>query len=186
VVDDGRALRSCPRLYALAMVSPESRVGDKAALRRHYRALRRGVDDPAGRSRAICDRLIEHPAVVSASVVMVFDAIVGEPDLGGLRVWCAERGISVVVPEQEPDPAVIDVVVVPGVAFSVSGDRLGQGQGWYDRFLERLAPGAVAIGVAFAEQIAASLPTEDHDRRMDLVITDLGPASAVHPGQDSS
>jgi 5-formyltetrahydrofolate cyclo-ligase len=146
----------------------------KSELRRRYRTLRRGIDDPVERSERICAALLEHRAVVAAGTVMVFDAIIGEPDLGGLRRWCEQRGIEIVVPEEEPDPDSVDVIIVPGVAFTPNGDRLGQGGGWYDRFLERVPDGVVTIGVAFAEQIVDVLPLEAHDRRLDAVLCDDG------------
>jgi 5-formyltetrahydrofolate cyclo-ligase len=61
---------------------------------------------------------------------------------------------------------------VPGVAFTAAGHRLGQGGGWYDRFLSGLRPGVARIGVCFAECLVDELPTEAHDVIMDLVITD--------------
>ena len=60
----------------------------------------------------------------------------------------------------------------PGLAFTADGRRLGQGGGHYDRFLPRLRAGCVTIGAAFAEQLVDDLPTEPHDVRLDLVVTD--------------
>jgi len=48
-------------------------------------------------------------------------------------------------------------------------DRIG---GHYDRFLPRLRPGCRTVGAGFAEQLVADLPTEPHDVRLDLVVTD--------------
>ncbi|GAB4544336.1 MAG: 5-formyltetrahydrofolate cyclo-ligase [Phycisphaerales bacterium] len=68
----------------------------------------------------------------------------------------------------------IGVVLVPGVAFTKDGHRLGRGGGFYDRFLETLlALGAsrpVFVGVCYEEQVVHSLPTEAHDVPMDTVI----------------
>lgn len=76
-------------------------------------------------------------------------------------------------PTGEPvDPDAIDVVLVPGLAFTRDGRRLGQGGGFYDRFLPRLRPDCVTIGVCFAEQIVDDLTTEPHDRIVDRVVTD--------------
>ena len=112
--------------------------------------------------------------MVAATTVMIFDAIIGEPDLGGLRRHCENRGVVVVVPEEDPDPTGVDVVVVPGVAFTAAGDRLGQGGGWYDRFLARIGDDTVTIGVGFFQQIVEALPVEAHDRCLDAVLTDTG------------
>ena len=68
-------------------------------------------------------------------------------------------------------PQGFDAILVPGIAFDESGNRLGQGGGWYDRVLAE-APRALKIGVAFECQIVAQLPRESHDVRMDFVITE--------------
>ena len=144
--------------------------GTKAELRSHYRQLRRGLPDQDVRSAVICGRLEAHTP--DTGTVMVYDAVPGEVDLHRFAEHCRNLGLTVVVPEEEPDPATIDLVVVPGVAFTTSGHRLGQGGGWYDRFLTGLRPGVMRIGVCFAECLVDELPTEDHDVTMDLVITD--------------
>ena len=80
--------------------------------------------------------------------------------------------------EPAPDPARriadedIDLVLVPGVAFTAAGDRLGRGRGHYDRFLPRLRPAAQTVGVCFRERLLPSLPTEAHDRRLDHVVAE--------------
>ena len=66
-----------------------------------------------------------------------------------------------------PSPA---VVLTPGVAFTPEGGRLGQGGGYYDRFLARFS--GVSIGLAYSCQIARSLPRSHHDYPMDYVITE--------------
>ncbi len=64
-------------------------------------------------------------------------------------------------------PDQIDVAVIPGVAFTKAGDRLGQGGGFYDRLQPLPCP---TWGAAFDCQILPSLPVEGHDRRVDRVI----------------
>jgi 5-formyltetrahydrofolate cyclo-ligase len=66
-----------------------------------------------------------------------------------------------------------DVVLVPLLGFDRTGNRLGQGQGHYDRTLGALrATGPVlAVGAAFAAQEVASIPVEPHDQRLDWIIT---------------
>ena len=64
----------------------------------------------------------------------------------------------------------IDVVVVPGMAFDKSHNRLGRGAGYYDRILKRLKH-STRIGLAFDFQYLNSIPVEQHDIRMDMIIT---------------
>lgn len=71
----------------------------------------------------------------------------------------------------ELDPAAIDAVLLPGVAFSLDGHRLGRGGGYYDATLAAL-PRALRVGLAFELQIVAALPAEPHDARVDAVATE--------------
>ncbi len=62
------------------------------------------------------------------------------------------------------------VLVVPLLAFTPYGDRLGQGGGHYDRWLSEHS-GTVAIGMGFDSQMVEELPTEPHDMKMDAIVT---------------
>ena len=59
-------------------------------------------------------------------------------------------------------PHELDIVVVPGLAFTEAGARLGYGGGYYDRFLP-LCTHAKILAAAFAEQILPQVPTDEHD-----------------------
>ena len=80
----------------------------------------------------------------------------------------------------EPDPSLdpivpmeeIDLVVLPGVGFDPRGNRLGQGGGYFDRFLSRLPAKVPRIGLAFDRQILERIPTDSHDQPVDLVLTE--------------
>lgn len=58
-------------------------------------------------------------------------------------------------------------VLVPGLAFTLSGQRLGRGGGYYDRFLSGRPEGVRAVGVCFDFQVHESLPTTGHDAGVD-------------------
>lgn len=68
----------------------------------------------------------------------------------------------------------LDVFVVPGVAFTRGGARLGRGGGYYDATLALRGPGAVCVGVSFECCLVDELPVEPHDVPMDLVVTERG------------
>ena len=63
-----------------------------------------------------------------------------------------------------------DVLLVPIVGFTDNGERLGQGGGHYDRWLEA-HPETIAIGMAWDCQKRDRLPVEGHDRRLHAVVT---------------
>ena len=62
------------------------------------------------------------------------------------------------------------VWIVPGLAFSRSGARLGYGGGWYDRFLAKSSPSSISLGVAYPFQIVDDLPLEPHDLPLSGVV----------------
>lgn len=65
----------------------------------------------------------------------------------------------------------IDLIIVPGVAFTKNGNRLGRGKGFYDRFLNTLPPRTKKIGLAYDIQIIENLPTTPQDFPVDAVVT---------------
>ncbi|HRY30134.1 MAG TPA: 5-formyltetrahydrofolate cyclo-ligase [Elusimicrobiota bacterium] len=64
----------------------------------------------------------------------------------------------------------IDLMVVPGAAFTPQKHRLGSGGGYYDRVLENF-PASKTAGFAFSVQLAPRLPVEPHDRRVGVLVT---------------
>lgn len=60
--------------------------------------------------------------------------------------------------------------LVPGVAFDMSGMRLGRGKGYYDRYFEN--KDVLKVGIAWSQQIIEHIPFEQHDCQMDFIITE--------------
>ena len=90
---------------------------------------------------------------------------------------CVLTGMyGILEPDTETTCAVnaefIDLVVVPGVVFSLNKYRIGYGAGYYDRFLARLKPECTKVGLAFDIQIEDIVPVEEHDIAMDIIITE--------------
>lgn len=90
--------------------------------------------------------------------------------MSGLRNPVSETS----VPVEE-----IALVVVPGLGFDSSGNRLGHGGGYYDRFLASPLLKAKRCGFAFEQQIVAHIPHNDKDQAMDFWVTDKQAISAV-------
>lgn len=99
---------------------------------------------------------------------LVFHAVAGPGDL---------RTGSFGVREPDPsrcaalDAAEADIILVPGLAFTTDGRRLGRGRGFYDRVLAQLPARVLKVGICFGGQLVDDLPVEDHDRRVDLVLS---------------
>jgi len=64
----------------------------------------------------------------------------------------------------------LDLIIVPGVAFDRAGHRIGRGGGFYDRLLPQYR--AVRAGICFGFQCLQTVPAQEHDVRMDWVVTE--------------
>ncbi|MCF7846302.1 MAG: 5-formyltetrahydrofolate cyclo-ligase [Candidatus Peribacteraceae bacterium] len=79
-------------------------------------------------------------------------------------------GINCPVPEAPKVPlAEIDLLVVPGLAFDLAGNRLGRGGGYFDRVLEKFS--GVSVGLAFDFQIILDIPAEKFDQKVSKILT---------------
>ena len=87
----------------------------------------------------------------------------------------AERGQKFLEPPRDAPVARrgdLDLVLVPALAVTPDGQRLGQGSGFYDVTLPDVCPPALSVVVAYSFQLLGELPLEAHDVACDLVITD--------------
>jgi 5-formyltetrahydrofolate cyclo-ligase len=85
-------------------------------------------------------------------------------------------------PERVFDVEQLDIVIVPGVAFSRGGGRMGNGQGYYDRLLDRVRPDCPLVALCYESQLFDNLIVGPHDVFMDKVVTEL----AVYEGPGRS
>ena len=174
---------------------------DKAELRRRMRQVRDMVGDHLMRSVQLWAAVAELPEYRAAGTVMAFVGAKGEPDTDPLCARLARDGKRLLLPRVEDGrlvvgdgaaprtvsrfgiseptgPAlplsVVEFVIVPGLAFTPAGDRLGYGAGFYDVFLSALAtaaPGVPNVGVCFTEQLVDVMPVEPHDVRVQQVVS---------------
>lgn len=173
---------------------------DKTLLRRVVRTAVKEMPEEEKRlsSQNICRSVKAHLAVCGARVVALFSSLPDEPSIAPL-IEELSKNILVVLPRVEGDimqfycynngsvspgsfgimepegteliePWEIDAMVVPGVAFTADGARMGRGKGFYDKYLSQEGFRALKIGVCYPVQLVESLPVEEHDVRMDVVI----------------
>lgn len=64
----------------------------------------------------------------------------------------------------------LDLIIIPGVAFTKEGLRLGHGKGYYDTFLSKVTWRHTTIALAFREQVVEEVPTDEHDVKIDHVL----------------
>ena len=151
-------------------------------------------------SESIRQSIPSLPRWQDAQVVAAYAALPGEPDLRPLD-WVGDKTVLLPRVDEdnlvfhavsdasqlkagafgvmEPDPAkcpafdprAAEIIFVPGMAFTTEGLRLGRGRGFYDRLLAALPANILRVGVCFAEQIVAELPSEPHDEEVDVVLS---------------
>jgi len=187
IIPTKQVLRAQGRRLRRAMSAEERRSASERA------ALHLSAHDALGRARTIAlYAALEDEADPSALEVVPGKRIVYprvDGDALGFRearlyeLAAGYRGI------REPDArlamvpiAEIDVIVVPGTAFTPDGWRVGSGRGYYDRLLAG-ARSSLAVGFAFACQLVPEIPIEPHDQRLDAVVTEDGFCS---PGSDGA
>ena len=81
-----------------------------------------------------------------------------------------KNDLNILEPEKPIKTKKVDVFIIPGMAFTTSGKRLGRGGGYYDKLLS-MHPNTLKIGLTFNERIIKDIPIENHDISMDYVIT---------------
>ena len=128
---------------------------NKKELRAEMKRLNRALTGEERRvaSERIFAGIAALPEFAAARCVGLFCALAAEPGPG-----------ASVCP-----PGDIDLIVVPGVAFTPSGVRLGRGKGFYDRYLTQPGVRALRFGVCYPHQLVGELPAEPHDVAMDRV-----------------
>lgn len=158
----------------------------------------------AASSDAIVRTVLALPEIAGARVVAGYVPLRSEVDIRPALAALADRGVRIVLPAvmedglvfrvHEPGAALVrgafgvaapgpdaqtarpDVLLVPLARFDAAGNRIGYGKGHYDRAFAALEREAAVcgIGIAFAVQETETIPAEDHDRPLDLVVTEKG------------
>lgn len=146
------------------------------------------------KSRQICARIKEFPPFSQAKTIGLYCPIRNEanllPLLDGFQgtvlfpkvqddsihfypvtdITQLRPGAYQIPEPQETQPQQPEVIFVPGVSFDHAGYRLGYGKGYYDRYLR--TTDALTIGVSYAMQVLPRLPHEEHDVRVNYIITE--------------
>ncbi len=173
--------------------------GEKQLLRNQIRELQSEYteEEVVAASISIRRHLEEFSAFQSASVVYAFVPLRGEPNwiLDGLppgKTFAFPRisgrhvdfivsedpsemtrgAFGVMEPARGPAAPPADLILVPGVAFDVHGNRLGRGRGFYDHILKTF-PG-YRLGVSFLKQLFLSVPIDPHDEPVRAILTEDG------------
>jgi len=180
------------------MANPRSQFSDKSRLRDKMRERLKQLSENERQMRSllICEKLL--PLFSGKNSLALFAPRLAEPDLdllwdlglvehplvsyprcrGNRLSFHPVSALSELVPGRfgilEPTPGRsperLDLIVVPGLAFTAEGNRLGRGGGFYDRFLSTIPETTFKIGVCFEFQRVSKIPHEPHDVKMDAVV----------------
>ncbi|MDO4741572.1 MAG: 5-formyltetrahydrofolate cyclo-ligase [Eubacteriales bacterium] len=190
----------------------EEKARIRNAMRERRRALPPQAQEEA--SRRVCAHLVSLDAYKSARCVMAYMACRGEMSLApaiedilasgrtlalprceaaGIMTARHVQDLSALLPGAyglpEPgadsgivDPGLIDLILVPGAAFDRAGGRIGQGGGYYDRFLRGTR--AVRAGICHDFALLAHVPAQEHDEKMDCMVTPGGVICRISDNQE--
>jgi 5-formyltetrahydrofolate cyclo-ligase len=162
---------------------------------------RRLGQDPVACGKALAAHVVRECLPPSGAIVSGFWPLTGEIDLRALLHSLHDRGNPIVLPvtpkrgqplsfrRWRPGDAMIperfgtmrptgedlipDFLLIPLLAFDLSGNRLGYGGGFYDRTLSGL-PGRFRLGCGFAAQQVDAVPVGPYDQKLDAVATENG------------
>ena len=184
---DKKTLRRQLRIQRRALAPQRDRSVDAEAIASAASALL----DPIAASRS---RAEEHACDDGHPCVAIYRSLPTEPPTQALAQMLHERNVTVIVPETLPDfdldwhelladgtegPRLgldairtAQLILTPALSVDRTGTRLGQGGGCYDRALTRRRPGARVVAIINDDELAQTpLPFDDHDVRVDAVIT---------------
>jgi 5-formyltetrahydrofolate cyclo-ligase len=196
---DKKSLRRQLRAERRSLLPQRNRQADAAAIAATADALLNTIPAPPPTPG-------EHPEYGDQPCVAIYRSLPHEPPTEALAEMLHARGARVIVPETLSDLdlqwrelradgsegprlglegiAAARVILTPALAIDHRGTRLGQGGGCYDRALARRCPDAVIVAIVNDQEYSGSpLPRDDHDVRVDAVITPGGGLCPIpYPG----
>ncbi len=170
----------------------------KKELRKEILYLRDNLEDRYNKSVIIKNKILSLDIYKKSNVIALYSSMKSEVDTKELISESLELGKRVLLPRiinknkmifieinkdtnyeknnfgmLEPigiEEKNIDLMIIPGVAFDKDNNRLGYGRGYYDKYLKD--KNIYKIGICFKEQIVDNIDIEEHDIKMNLIITD--------------
>lgn len=171
----------------------------KTKIRRRIRNKKNILSDmeKSESSRLVFQKIEELPEFINAKSVLLYWSLPDElPTHIFIEKWCKTKQILLPMVKEDRmlikpfvstkdlhksdmgiwEPATqneylkqIDIVLVPGIAFDKSKNRLGRGKGYYDRYF--MSKNVTKVGICYDFQLLENVPTETHDIKMDIIIT---------------
>ena len=180
-------------------MSAERKINLRKQMKVQLKAM--DAEQKAALDRKICEQVLSVPEIAGAAFVYGYRNLSWETGTEELLDELWAKGIQVALPKVlgdtmeffhvrskedlkegsfhilEPDDSCEQVcwpkapVLVPGLAFSKTGNRLGKGGGYYDKFLSK-EPDHMTVALAYEYQLTDEIPVADHDRPVDMIVTE--------------
>lgn len=131
--------------------------------------------------------LSKHEAQLGSHLVASYIPLSDEISTESVNQLFINLGMEIFLPKTKPLPhfssqltgltakiSELAIIILPGRAFDLKGNRLGRGGGYYDRALAPLAHGKkspILIGLGLDEQVFEEIPVEEHDKKVDYICT---------------
>ncbi|MDR2978105.1 MAG: 5-formyltetrahydrofolate cyclo-ligase [Rickettsiales bacterium] len=158
----------------------------KEEIREQYRAIRKNIDESYSSyaANSLINLFNQNLSYIKGKTIAAYIPIDGEINVVPLMHHLLNLGYRVAIPnENKPsrfkewnktgEDIIPDTIITPIVAFDDHLNRLGFGGGWYDAVIKELRPlGKIFIGVAYKKQYCKNLPIEEHDQKLDIIITE--------------
>ncbi len=125
-----------------------------------YNSLSSEVDTSYLINESLKEKIVLLPRIINHEMVFI---IISKDTL------YEKSRIGVMEPIGNIYDGIIDLIIVPGIAFDKNLNRLGFGKGYYDKYLSN--NDIYKIGLCFDEQIVESVPVNELDIKMDMIIT---------------
>lgn len=172
---------------------------EKTKIRRRIRNKKNILSDmeKSESSKMVFQKIEELPEFINAKSILLYWSLPDElPTHNFIEKWCKSKQILLPMVKDEKmlikpfvstqnlhksdmgiwEPATqneylkqIDIVLVPGIAFDKSKNRLGRGKGYYDRYF--INKNVTKVGICYDFQLLENVPIETHDIKMDIIIT---------------
>ncbi|MGL9688411.1 MAG: 5-formyltetrahydrofolate cyclo-ligase [Wolbachia sp.] len=157
----------------------------KKKIREQYRAIRKNIDESYSNCAAssLVSLFNQNLSYIKGKTIAAYIPIDGEINVLPLMHNLLNLGYKVAIPDENKSPKfkewnktgkniIPDTIITPVIAFDDHLNRLGFGDGWYDAVIKELRPlGKIFIGVAYEKQYCKNLPIEEHDQKLDIIIT---------------
>lgn len=175
------------------------RAADKKDLRKVLLEKRRSSSQAIETTHGLTTQLKTLTSALRPKVVAGYLPYGTEPDVTSYLLWLVDNQVKVIMPVSQEDftlswvqwtpeksrpgifgfaealgdPANLneaDLILVPALSATTSGERLGKGKGYYDRALKKVT--SIKVAVVFDEEVLSFLPTDAHDEKVDYIATE--------------